>query len=265
MNLSKRAGLDIALEKGELKLGPNIEAGEKTERTTAALGPVLYVPSGREPRVVYEVWRDLAEKEDVNIKNGLKIRYDVTAIFPKKIGQELPKTFGHYHPANGAGVGYPEVFEVLSGRAWFLIQRPQKNNPKTIEEAYLVEALEGEKVLIPPGFGFISVNPETTALVTANWVNSEFENDYEIFENLRGGAYYLLESADGTSVEFKKNAYYEKVPEIMKLRVREIPKFGLRRQVPLYQMIKEPANLEFLTRPEKYLEFLTIEKCFKKI
>ena len=162
-------------------------------------------------------------------------------------------------------MGYPEVYEVLSGRAWWLVQLPQKNNPKAIEEIYLAEAWEGEKVLIPPDFGFASINPDGRELIMANWVSSEFENDYEIFKNLRGAAYYLLESADGDSVEFEKNSYYEKTPEIIKLRPREIPELGLIRRVPLYQAIKEHKNLEFLTKPEKYLDVLTIDNCFKKI
>ncbi len=264
MILSKQAGLDIRSKNGELSFGPDIEVGAETERTAKDLSPVLYISSPREERVVYKVWRDIAKKEDVKIKNGLKIRYDITAISPGKIGRELPKTFGHYHPRDSEGVGYPEVYEVLSGRAWWLIQLPQKNNPKAIEEVYLVEAREGEKVLIPPGFGFTSINPDSRELIMANWVSSEFENDYEIFENLRGAAYYLLESANGDSVEFEKNSYYDKVPEIIRLRPREIPELGLIRRLSLYQAIKEPKNLEFLTKPEKYLELLTIEKCFKK-
>ena len=265
MNLSRQAGLDIKSKNGELSFGPDIEVGVKTERTAKDLSPVLYISSPREERTVYKVWRDIARKEDVKTKNGLKIRYDLTLISPGKIGRELPKTFGHYHPRDSEGVGYPEVYEVLSGRAWWLVQLPQKNNPKAIEEIYLAEAWEGEKVLIPPDFGFASINPDGRELIMANWVSSEFENDYEIFKNLRGAAYYLLESADGDSVEFEKNSYYEKTPEIIKLRPREIPELGLIRRVPLYQAIKEHKNLEFLTKPEKYLDVLTIDNCFKKI
>ena len=116
-----------------------------------------------------------------------------------------------------------------------------------------------------PGFGFISVNPGKKKLIMANWVSSEFENDYETYENLRGAAYYLLEGPDGKSVEFEKNSYYEKVPEIIKLRPKEIPELGILKSQPLYEMIKTPEKLEFLTHPEKYLDILTIEKCFKKI
>lgn len=236
-------------------------SGKFSERTIKELSPVLYQPGMfDEKRVIYKVERGIAAKGDEALIKKLKIRYDQTTLYPKKIGRELAKTFGHYHPKN-----YPEIFEVLSGRAWWLIQRPHKKNPRIIEEIYLVEAEEGEKVVMPPGFGFVSTNPGSEELVLANWVSREFENEYETFENLRGAAYYLLESADGKSVEFEKNSYYEKIPEIIKLRPKEIPELGILRFQPLYDMIKNPGKLEFLTKPEKYPEFLTIKKCFKKI
>ena len=228
-------------------------SGKYSERTIKDLSPVLFQPQPGDEKVVYEVRR--GEPLD-----NPKIRYDQTTIFPGKIGRELPKTFGHYHPKK-----FPEIFEVISGQAWWLLQRPQRQNPKAIDEIYLVAALAGEKAMMLPGFGFISINPGKKKLIMANWVSSEFENDYETYENLRGAAYYLLEGPDGKSVEFEKNSYYEKVPEIIKLRPKEIPELGILKSQPLYEMIKTPEKLEFLTHPEKYLDILTIEKCFKKI
>ncbi len=217
------------------------------------MSPVLFQPQPSDEKVVYEVRRGKP-------LNNPKIRYDQTAIFPGKIGRELPKTFGHYHPKK-----FPEIFEVISGQVWWLLQRPKRQNPKAIDEIYLVEALAREKAIMLPGFGFVSINPGEKKLVMANWVSSEFENDYETYENLRGAAYYVLESSDGKSVDFEKNSYYEKVPEITKLRPKEIPELGILKSRPLYEMIKIPKSLEFLTKPEKYLNLLTVENCFKRI
>lgn len=227
-------------------------SGIFSKRTIKELSPVLFKPPPEKgDRVVYEVERNIVEK--------LKIRYDITKIFPGKIGPEFPKTFGHYHPEN-----FPEIYEVLSGWAWWIMQKPQKHNPKVIEEIYLVEARNGQKAVMPPGFGHNLINPGKEELITSNWIGL-FDYDYETYENLRGAAYYVLESSDGSSIEFQKNSYYEKVPELIKLQPKEIPEFGILNKKPLYDMIKTPQRLEFLTKPEKYLNLLTIENCFKRV
>ena len=236
-----------------------------SERTIGELGPVLFQPlSENKNRPVYKVWRNLTKKGDAPLLKKLKIHYDITLIFPKKLGRELPKTFGHYHLRNRAGIGYPEVYEVLKGRGWWLLQKPENRNPKAIEKVYLVEAREREKVIIPPGFGHSLANPGDGELVAANWIG-EFKYDYESYENLRGAAYYLLESKDGKSVELEKNSYYEKVPGLVKLRPKEIPALGILKSKPLYGLAKTPEKLEFLIKPKKYLNLLKIENCFKRI
>jgi len=243
------------------------EGGERSGRRVKELKPVLFRGQGEDERIVYEVWRELYKKQDALAIKKLGIRYDITLIFPGLLGRELPKTFGHYHPFSASNIAYPEIYEVLSGRAWWLIQKPKYQNPKIIEEIYLVEGFEHEKAIMPPGFGHVSINPEAEReLILANWIGSMFHYDYETFENLRGAGYYLLESRElAQSVEFEKNSYYDEAPEIIKLRPREVPELSVNWQTPLYDLIKKPENLEFLTKPEKYLELLTIEKCFRII
>ena len=228
-------------------------SGKSFTRTTKELSPVLFHPPSGD-RAVYDVKRDIYK-----INN---LRYDETTIFPGLIGRELPKTFGHYHPKNAAGVYYPEIYSVLEGRAWYLIQRPNEKNPHVIEEVYLVETKKGEKAIMPPGFGHVSINPEKTRLKMANWIGL-FDYNYETYENLRGSSYYLLESRGGQSVDFEKNSYYEQVPELIKVRPKEIPEFGINWDIPLKNI--DPKKLEFLLKPEKYLNLLTVENCFKKI
>lgn len=243
------------------------EGGETSVRRVKELKPVLFAAQEKDERIVYEVRRELYRKQEALRIKALGIRYDITLIFPGPLGRELPKTFGHYHAFSPAGIAYPEIYEVLSGRAWWLIQKPRTANPKIIEEIYLIEAFEREKAIMPPQFGHVSINPEAKReLILANWIGTMFRYDYETFENLRGAGYYLLESKESAqNVKFEKNSYYDEVPEIIKLRPREIPELGITWSTPLYDLIKKPENLEFLTKPEKYLELLTIEKCFRRI
>ena len=217
-------------------------SGKSYIKTIRDLSPVLYEHIDQPNRAVYKVHRG-----EVDAKT--KTCYDETTIFNRLLGVELPKTFGHYHPKNTQGVFFPELYAVLEGRAWFLLQKPERSNPKIIEEVVLVEAGKGEKVVIPPGFGHISVNPEKKDIKIANW-KAQFDNDYQIYEILHGACYYLLESKN-ESADIIKNSYYETVPELIKVKPKKFP--------------EELENLEFLTKPEKYLDLLKSENCFKKI
>ncbi len=217
-------------------------SGKSYTKTIKDLSPVLYKYIDEPNRVVYKVHRGKLDPET-------KTCYDETTIFNSLMGVELPKTFGHYHPKNKEGYFFPELYTVLEGRAWFLLQKPERSNPKIIKEALLVEAVKGEKIVMPPEFGHVSANPEKKDLKLGNW-KAEFENDYQIYEILHGACYYFLESKEG-SLDIIKNSHYEMVPELIKVKPKKMP--------------EELKNLEFLTEPEKYLNLLTVENCFEKI
>src|SRR3990167_7446923 len=119
-----------------------IAQGIKPEpKTLSALRPVLKNPvltSGQE-RIVYEVYRGAGLTEDRALIKNNNIRYDITKIHPGRLGpstalgtsQELPKTFGHYHRKIQNNIEAVEVFEVISGKAWWLIQK-YENEPEVI-------------------------------------------------------------------------------------------------------------------------------------
>lgn len=261
----KRSGLKIHLSGRDLKLSDDISYSETIKREAKDLNKVLYQPVEDPHDIIYKVWKNIALKTDRKKIESQKLSYDITAIFHVKIGRELPKTFGHYHSLNDFGVAYPEIYEVIFGQAWFLIQKPEKLNPKALEEIYLVEAKAGDKIIVPPGFGHVSSNPTEKELVLANWRNSGFSYDYETFSNLRGAGYYFLESKTGNEIEFEKNAYYDKVPEIIKLYPKPILMFDAGSKKTLYELIENSQNLDFLNNPQKYLKNLTIDSCFNRV
>lgn len=263
-NLKKISGLDIEIKNSALEKGASIEGGARTERTVESLNPVLFESRPGEKRVVYYVWRELHKKENAEATQKLRVRYDITAMDPSPIGRELPKTFGHYHAKDMGGIGYPEIYEVLSGIAWWIIQKPAKNDPRTIEETYLIEAHEGEKAVMPPNFGHISINPGPKPLIMANWIGNFFKYDYDTYENLHGACWFALNSESGDAVEFEKNSFYYTVPELAKLRPRDVSELGISKKIPLYTLIAKPEFLNFLSNPRSYLKSLTIENCFRK-
>jgi len=142
-------------------------------------------------------------------KNGL--RYDITVIPPKMLGQEFVKTKGHEHSNN-----YGEVYLVLEGEAIFLIQKHGHNK---IEDVYAIKAKRGGAVIIPPHYGHITINPSDKELKEANWLDERCQNIYDLFVKKQGGCYYY------TKKGWIKNKNYKKVPKLrFKKPLKSMPK-----------------------------------------
>jgi glucose-6-phosphate isomerase len=193
---------------------------------------------------LYYMYRDLWYEEDREKILEHDLRYDITVIPPRVLGREFVKTKGHYHPECFPGLTYPEIYEVLEGRAHFLLQ---KKTEKGIEDVVLIEAEAGEKAIICPNYGHITINPGDETLKLANWVNRSFASIYGEIVEFGGGAYFELVGG-----EFVKNPTYGEVPEFRRIGPTVIPNLGIEKGKNLYELIKKPENLYFLKEPQKY-------------
>jgi glucose-6-phosphate isomerase len=195
------------------------------------------------------MYRDLAKSDaDWRWLHAHRLRYDLTLIPPREICGEWVKTKGHYHPDNAAGMGYPEIYEVLEGRAHYLLQS------RLLDDVVMIAAEAGDLVIMPPGYGHITINPtRDQTLVMANIVSTAFESEYQEYESLHGAAYFELATG-----ELQKNRHYPAMPPARHIR----PKSGRgdRRIVrgPLYNLIGNEDALAFLNHPEAYTEILKI-------
>ena len=201
----------------------------------------------------YHMYRDLSlTQEDADTIKRHQLRYDITIIPPLQMGLEFVKTYGHYHPRVNSKQSstYPEVYEVLDGDAHYLLQRA--HNAHGVDEVILVNATRGDKVIIPPNYGHVTINPSEKTLTMANWVCRSFEALYMQYTQLHGGAYYELING-----RLLHNQAYEKVPEIRIVYPKETPACGLVKRKPMYELIKEPNLLEFLTAPDKHSELFS--------
>lgn len=152
---------------------------------------------------LYYMYRGIKDKND--------LRYDITVIPSRMLGEEFVKTKGHYHIGN-----YGELYIVLAGRAIYLMQKEKKG---VIEDVYCVKAKKGDHVLIPPQYGHITINSSSRELKMANWVSRGCKSDYKPIERKRGACYYYTKSG------WVKNKNYKKVPKIrFKKAQRSFPK-----------------------------------------
>jgi len=132
----------------------------------------------------------------------------------------------------------------------FLIQRCEVD-PLVISEIYLIDGQKGDKVIIPSGFGMVTINVGISEpAFVANWINNNTVNFYDSFQLAGGAGYYLLNKEGGGWQAFK-NDNYKNVPALIELKPKEFP--------------KELINLDFLLQPDKYGQLLTIANLYKKI
>jgi len=202
---------------------------------------------GAEDFELYYMYRDLslsrADKEKLLQQD---LRYDITVIPPNMLGREYIKTAGHYHPlVPGGSVTYPELYEVLEGEALYLLQNLD------LSDVVAVYAGAGDKVLVPPNYGHITINRSNKTLKMANFVARNFSSLYDPFREKGGGAYFFTK--DG----WIKN---DRCPEAAKLRRVEAPdssglrKLGLTTSREMYPLLKDPGLLDYLTKPEEHLD-----------
>lgn len=200
---------------------------------------------GNKDAELYYMYRDLWREGDQRKIEGENLRYDITIIPPRVIGKEYVKTKGHYHPVAEGEITYPEIYEVLEGKAHYLLQK--KFREGVIEDAVLVEAEKGEKAIIPPNYGHITINPSGKRLKMANWVDRRFNSIYEDILDLEGGAYFELSSG-----EFVRNDNYDSVAELRSVEPSEVPELGIISGEDMYNLIDNPSSLDFLSNPQNY-------------
>jgi len=176
---------------------PNIDVQGKTPkvRTLNDMKDVVYD----------QQWFASAKSEDLYymygdlIEEGI-LKYSVTVVTPKMLGKEFNKTKGHIHLGK-----FQETYTVLEGNAIYLMQ---KTNGNVVEDVYAVKANKGESIIIPSGYGHVTINTGNENLKTGDWRNINCKQDYSLFEKLRGACYYY------TKEGWVKNENYKDVPEL---------------------------------------------------
>jgi glucose-6-phosphate isomerase len=222
-------------------------------RTLEEMRDVIYdkrfLTSASMDMALYYMFRDVSmDEEDANKIKERGLRYDVTIIPSGTLGSEFVKTMGHYHPyPSGSKLTYPEIYEVLEGEAHYLLQKlEEERGIETITDVVVVNAKKGDKVVIPPNYGHVTINPSEATLKMANWVARTFSSVYEPIKRRGGAAYFEL-----TTGEFIKNGTYDTVPGIRFLKPSDtwVKELILSKEDGMYELLKEPEKLDFLINP----------------
>ncbi len=258
IDLNKRSGLPLTWDPEQKQLicgeGITAEEGAPDVRRRVDMQEVLYDDQAEELDQLYYMYRGVGRHDDLQKIKNAGLRYDVTVLRPGTISREFVKTAGHYHPfKEGTDLTWPEVYEVLHGRAHYLLQCAVPDHPDRLKEVYLIAAKPGDKVLIPPGFGHITINPGEDFLVMSNWVAEGFASLYEPIRAMKGGAYFELDG-DGAP-EFIANSNYTELPPLKQGPVVPVEELSLLTGLPFYSVFKKNNSaFRFLTHPEEFIE-----------
>ena len=229
---------------------PSVRTAEDMENVFAVR------PSNHDPKTpLYYMYRDLYQTHgDHTWLERHHLRYDITRIPPGLINGEYTKTKGHYHPKNAAGIPYPEVYEVLSGSAYYLLQKRDHT------DVILVPAHAGDTVLIPPGYGHVTINPAPDELVMANLVSTDFASEYGEINAMHGAAYYYMKREGW----MPNTNYGDPIPMHVILPL-PLPELGLTEGRSLYEMVGTCDTLDVMNRPEEFLDVIGIFCADKKL
>lgn len=249
---------------------------------------------------VYYMYRGLAkDANDRNVMAGNNLRYDITVMPSQMLGIEFPKTIGHEHAVvPGTDLTYTEIYEVLEGEAHYLLQKFEaprayarassfqnlKDKNGRIVDIYVVITKKGEKCVIPPNYGHVTINASGKELIMANWVEANFKSDYSLFQKNRSAGYYALSAEasakadvpfpsviaspapDGTgrsnpanttqAVKWLKNKNYGEVPKLKIYEAKDfnylLEQFAIDPKEPMYNLVNKIEKLDFLKNPQKY-------------
>ena len=108
-------------------------------------------------------------------------------------------------------------------------------------------------MIIPPGYGHLTINSSDKVLKMANWIALNAESIYSPIAEKGGGAYFFLR--DG----LVKNSKYVNIPEIRIMKPfdlqnsKVLSNIGLKKEQYMYDLVKDIKKLEFLTKPQEYV------------
>ena len=257
LDLSTISGLplDIDQETGQLadSTGTVFWDGPG-QRRFSDLRAVVAVPEAVDAiadQIAYYTYRDVRLADETGLAaNGL--RYDVTVTLPGTVAGEFIKTAGHYHALAESGVGWAEIYDVLSGEAVFVLQRTEGDpaaDPK-VTRGIVIVAEPGDRLVIPPGYGHVTVNVGTTPLVVADLVAIASNNHYQGYATRQGGAIRIMAvPGEDDAFEAEWNHAYSEVDEGIEVVAAgdlELFEGG----TPLYLLgVESPDRVAFLTNP----------------
>lgn len=246
MDLETISGLNFGLEKDELIYNKeDYSAGVVWDKTFEA-GKYAYKEPQSALTTLYFGVRYMEKTSDENVFTKNDFMADLTVLNAGKVGNEYIKTVGHYHGnVPGYDIAYPEIYEAVTPHLEYLLQsEPDKSGVEVI----WVITEPGDKVVMPPGYGHVSLNAGNEPAVEIDIQKRDNPNnsDYSLFKEKTGGALYRTDKG------LEENKNY-KIKSVRIVKPKEKPEWGIEKNKPLYRsFVESPEKFQWLLKPQDY-------------
>ena len=256
-SLRERAGLPIDWNEtgDEIIFDPRLIVKETKSRLRGQLRPVVADPSACEPAEAIQYWMyngiSLPEHMETFTRSG--IQYELTLLYPQRLGRERSKTLGHTHKRVTAGgqTTHPEICEVLAGQALFFFQTLNADT-RSAPRCFVVAAGPGDQVIFPPNLHHLTINAGDDMLLFSDLISLRAQGDYSGLSSMRGAA-YLYDDA------WFFNDQYQNAASLQVYTAHDYPLHRWTSEAPLYELIwRSPDTLRWLNEPDAYAEMLTL-------
>lgn len=201
----------------------------------------------------YTFYHDVFLKTHANIFKKEGMSNGITVLMAGSTGYECRKNSGHHHvPLPGHMSTLSEVYEVLYGKAVFLLQQSHSflygEDKLKVERLRAVFVSPGEKIAIPAFCAHCAVNVGDTPLVFSN-LGAPCPLDYDSISRQHGFGVYVLKVQN--ELVFVQNPRYTNLPLLEVKRAKECPELGLCFDQPLYTLyMQEPSKFAYLKTPQ---------------
>jgi len=252
-SLADGAGIPITWNAAgdEVVFDSRLKIKEVNSRSRGELRPVLPDDESCEPAnaVQYWMYNGISLPEHAQALANLNIQYELTLLYPGRLGAQRSKTLGHIHTFPPSGkLNYAEVCEVLWGEALFVFQMLDVDQ-QSAPFCYAVRAGQGDKVVFPPNLHHFTVNASEGMMLFSDFISLNTRGNYDGLSAMGGGAYVYT---DGWS----PNPTYRHAAPLQIYEAQEHPAVGLTRDVPLYELIwRSPDSLRWLDAPDSFGEY----------
>ncbi|HJC81982.1 MAG TPA: hypothetical protein H9696_02145 [Candidatus Anaerostipes avicola] len=208
---------------------------------------------------IYDTYRGISYPEDIRLLKQSDFQYDITVVRSGTIHGEAKKTSGHYHCWNPMRTStYPEVYEVLYGTAFYVMQRADNFDTEEYKNLHVTDLIvarveAGQSIIIPPNYAHCSVNGGNSAMIFSNLAYKSCTVDYEPVKYYHGLGVYIKKEKN--HIEFQPNQHYQNLPEVQYAVPKENPDLGILFGKPVYQSFTEnPSAFDFLGNQDPYIQ-----------
>lgn len=238
---------------------PLVSYQEKKFSDYAQFFPNAAAPKNK-TATLYRIYRNACAKGDCLRFTEHNLRYDLTILLPQALQSSYPtRTIGHRH-RNKAGTraAYAEIYEVMEGKALFVMENASHT------AVYCAQRNAGEKIIIPPRDGHITVNlSRRQPLVVANiFTATPNVADYSFFQHAAGPAWEPRRRPGSESITMRKNPRAKREARCYSV-IPALPRNIDKKDKTLYQIfLANPAAFDFLVNPEHHKPLLTDRALF---